>query len=93
MSTTISATYSKLKSGEWGIRVPGATREGQTVTVTTKAGAAKTETVARVLWTGNGVSICAIAQRSRGRWSGCSCGSIEDQPRASDCRQCQYDNE
>ena len=28
----------------------------------------------------------------RGRWSGCSCGSIEDRPRPSDCEQCQFDN-
>lgn len=30
---------------------------------------------------------------SRGRRTGCSCGSIEDQPRASDCWQCRHDNE
>jgi len=24
-------------------------------------------------------------------WTGCSCGSIEDQPRASDCATCQFD--
>ena len=27
----------------------------------------------------------------RGRWTGCSCGSIEDQPRDSDCASCQHD--
>jgi len=28
---------------------------------------------------------------SRGRWTGCRCGSIEDQPRDSDCASCQHD--
>lgn len=27
----------------------------------------------------------------RGRWTGCSCGSREDNPRASDCASCQHD--
>lgn len=31
-------------------------------------------------------------QRATG-WSGCACGSIEGQPRASDCRSCRFDNE
>lgn len=29
----------------------------------------------------------------RGRWTGCSCGSREDNPRDSDCASCQYDSE
>lgn len=34
------------------------------------------------------------ARRSGGgRWTGCSCGSREGNPRDSDCAQCQYDNE
>lgn len=28
---------------------------------------------------------------SGGRWTGCSCGSIEDRPRDSDCASCQHD--
>lgn len=27
----------------------------------------------------------------RGRWTGCSCGSREDEARASDCASCQHD--
>ena len=30
---------------------------------------------------------------SRGLWTGCRCGSREDDPRDSDCRSCQHDNE
>lgn len=28
----------------------------------------------------------------RGKRTGCSCGSIEDYPRDSDCRSCQFEN-
>lgn len=31
--------------------------------------------------------------RPRGRWTGCSCGSIDGQPRKSDCWQCRHDSE
>ena len=29
---------------------------------------------------------------TRGRWTGCSCGSLEDQPRDSDCESCRHDS-
>lgn len=29
--------------------------------------------------------------RPRGRWTGCRCGSIDGQPRNSDCASCQHD--
>ncbi|MCI0488950.1 MAG: hypothetical protein L0229_20350 [Blastocatellia bacterium] len=74
------ATYTKLKSGEWGIRVEGenAAKKGDSVTVTKKDGSTKSETVKAVLWTGNGITLCAIAQRSNGGYRGgysrsCSC--------------------
>jgi hypothetical protein len=31
--------------------------------------------------------------RPRGKWSGCSCGSIDGHPRPSDCETCRFDNE
>lgn len=31
------------------------------------------------------------AQRRRGTWTGCSCGSVEEYSRPSDCASCQYD--
>lgn len=104
----MSATYTKLRSGEWGIRVQGAAKEGQTYSVTKKSGETKQERVSKVVFTGSGVSLCAIAESApsrsvsyarhpatspRGRWSGCSCGSREDNPRDSDCAQCRFDNE
>ncbi len=57
----MSATYTKLKSGDWGIRVEGSKpSEGSTITVTKKSGESKTETIAKVIWSGNGVHLCAI---------------------------------
>ena len=57
------ATWTKLKSGEWGIRVTGTAKVGQTVTVTKKAGGTSEVTVAKVVWSGNGVTLCAIQTR------------------------------
>lgn len=64
--TTTSATQStqvtctKLRDGSWGLRGANLT-PGATVTVAKKSGETKTETVGRVLWTGNGVSLATIA--------------------------------
>lgn len=46
------ASYTKLKSGEWGIRSSGTLFPGALVAVTTKAGKVKMEIVQRVVWTG-----------------------------------------
>ncbi len=71
-----TATYTKLNDGAWGVRALGAVKAGAAVTVTTKAGAVKSERVARVLWsgadkrTGAIVSLCAIEQRAqRAGWA------------------------
>jgi hypothetical protein len=64
-------TYAKLRGG-WGVRATSPVVAGQTVTVTTKAGQVKTETVSRVLWqgpdrrTGETVYLLAIAPRAGG---------------------------
>jgi len=58
-------TYTKLRNGSWGVRVQGSVSAGQTVTVAKRDGSTKTETVGRVLWTGQGVSLCSIAQSHR----------------------------
>jgi hypothetical protein len=62
----MSATYTKLRSGEWGVRVEGAARAGQTITVRKKDGSTKTETIEKVVWTGNGVSLCAVKSNKSG---------------------------
>lgn len=95
-----TATYTKLKTGNWGIRVNSeSVRDGQTVNVTKKSGESKIETISKVLWRGNGVALCAIGEtsrRSNGGYSshprtGCSCGSREGIIQASDCWTCKHD--
>lgn len=119
-----NTSYAKLSNGAWGIRTPGVAHPGQTVTVTKKDGTRKVEKIDRVVWTGNGVSLCSIAQNGdlvpststatdcqgrslagapitrdlgvrygRGTRTGCSCGSVEEYTKNSDCRSCKYDAE
>jgi hypothetical protein len=100
----MEASYTKLRSGEWGVRIQGGTiAKGTTVQVRKKSGEVRTETVACVVWSGKGVTLAAIEQHRRrssgerkGRWTGCSCGSREDEfgdliPSERNCRQCEFD--
>lgn len=64
-------TYTKLKSGFWGIRVVGKTTAGEEVTVTKRNGEAKVEIVGRVLWSGEDkygegtISLVTIAKKKK----------------------------
>lgn len=69
------ATWTKLRDGSWGLRVDGPVVAGQPVTARKKSGAITIETVARVLWAGNGVSLCAITTTSAPRKSCVSDGN------------------
>ena len=42
--------YTKLRSGDWGLRSDAQLKPGTTVEVTTKAGDVKQETVANAIW-------------------------------------------
>lgn len=97
MST--SATYTQLRDGQWGIRVPGKARENQIVQVAKKSGEVKGETVSRVLWTGRDsksgqtISLCAIrpgegrhGEARRSDDDQCNCWQCR---RGSEC-QCIY---
>lgn len=90
-NATLAASPAKLRNGSWGARVKSETVEiGDTVTITTRSGKSWDATVERVVWSGEGVSICATqsvdrrstparsTRRDRGTWTGCSCGSRED---------------
>lgn len=53
--------YTKLKTGGWGLWIPGADAvSGDTIKVATKAGKVKTETVGRVIYRGtkDGQAFC-----------------------------------
>lgn len=82
---TPTATPAKLRNGNWGARVKGAVSEGEEVTITIRSGKSWTARVTRVLWTGNGVSLCAVSSggnshsRPRRAANGeCQCGACED---------------
>jgi hypothetical protein len=64
---TQTASYKKLNSGAWGIRVvsdePVVT--GSTVTVTKRDGSEKSESISKVLWAGGGIYLCAIVPTKR----------------------------
>jgi hypothetical protein len=61
-------TFTKLRSGSWGIKSTTPVAKGDRVEVAKKSGERQTVTVERVVWSGNGVWLCAI--RSEPRSSG-----------------------
>lgn len=64
MST--QGTPTRLHSGEWGAKVHGSVNKGDRVTITTRAGKSWDTTVRKVVWSGDGVSICATEPRRNG---------------------------
>lgn len=59
--TNTHTTYTKLKSGAWGLRGMRLVA-GSTVTVTKRNGTTKTETVGQIVWTGaDGTTLAATA--------------------------------
>lgn len=54
------ATWTKLKSGDWGVLVDGTVSVGSIIEVRSKAGVVKSVKIEKVVSTGNGKSICAI---------------------------------
>lgn len=67
---TTTNTYTKLNSGDWGIRVAGKATSGQRVIVTKKSGESKTETVSKVLWADGKISLCSIERGQGGDSTG-----------------------
>jgi len=61
----MSATYTKLKSGEWGIRCTERVKAGQRVTVSTKAGKEQSEVVNKVVWQNDDLWICSIEEKDK----------------------------
>lgn len=89
-----NATYTKLRDGSWGIRATAAVSPGSLVTVTKKSGESKSETVDRIVWSGNGVWLCSIRKTAAER-TGCSCGSLVNGGNAfgrKNCWTCVHDS-
>jgi hypothetical protein len=86
-------TYTKLKDGSWGVRTTVTVVSGAIVQVKKKDGTARHERIARVLWKGNGVSLCAIvasASTSKGtrygnRYECEECGNFVTEGDGSTC--------
>ena len=102
----MDATPTKLRDGSWGAKVKGTPAIGDVVKVTTKAGKTWNAKVERIVTSGDDWTIVATSSLDRAaastsngrgrRWqrrrrTGCSCGSLEDFPRDSDCASCQHD--
>lgn len=103
----MSNTYTKLRNGSWGIRILGGDKPnpGTVVTVTTKAGATKTETIDHVLFTGPDkyhpgvvVHLCGIVTQRRPpvarrsaveTWRGNGCSDCRR--RGTWCDRCAFD--
>lgn len=106
-----AATFAKLRDGSWGLRVAGAVSPGEVVTAVTKDGRREEKRIGLVLCqaTSTQPALCSIADStarsassatrrsgSRGRRTGCSCGSREDEsgnliPSDRNCSSCEHD--
>lgn len=63
---TTTAKPCKLRSGVWGAKVQSThVSEGDTITITTRAGKSWDARVARIVWRGDGVSICVTESLDR----------------------------
>lgn len=86
----MTATYTKLRDGDWGIRVVGQVVPGQAVDVTKKSGEVKMERIAKVLFVeADGASVCSIERDARGEHRAKPPTTIARQ-RAGNWRPCGY---
>lgn len=79
----MKATFTKLKNGDWGVRVEGEVTEGQSIVVTKKDGSTDVKTIQKVLWNKDGISLCSIEQIKTKYYNGCSCPQDCCRPRCS----------
>lgn len=87
----MSTTYTKLRTGDWGVRIEGsgAPRPGSRVTVTKRSGERKLETVDRVLYSQDGrLHICSIVPAGRSIGSGASYRAGVTAPGGRACPKC-----
>jgi len=97
----MNATPVKLRDGSWGARVLGRPRVGDEITIIANSGKTWTATISKVVWQGDDAALCATGNspaRPAGQTSrhpttrtGCSCGSVEEYEKTSDCWACRHD--
>jgi hypothetical protein len=85
------ATWTKLKSGDWGVRLEGLGKPGQSVQVEKKAGGSSTVALDRLIWKGNGISLWSI-RKSGGSGGGDSGWAVPKKyssgPKKERCAEC-----
>jgi hypothetical protein len=57
------ATWTKMRDGNWGLRVEGDVKAGDVVLACTKSGKKTRESVGSVVWAGNGISLCTLGEK------------------------------
>lgn len=87
------ATY---KGRTYNLLWQGATKYGQRAKLSFLDGSKEFWVDASLVSTGSAPSTKATKvrsnnRRSRGTWTGCSCGSVEEYEKASDCFSCKRD--
>lgn len=84
-----AVTYSRLRSGEWGVRGPAAKlAAGYRVTVTRRDGTTSEVVIGRILWTGDGVALATIEYSSSSSSSSSSRSSSRSSRAGGTCDEC-----
>lgn len=83
-------TYSKLKTGNWGLRSTTALTEGASVTVVKKSGDTKSERVGRLVWRSDDGSVFLYACADEGRAPGSNGARSARRGPPRDWRPCGY---
>jgi hypothetical protein len=60
-----TATWARLRDGAWGLRVQGEARTGDTVRAVRASGASALVRVGRIVWSGEGVTLCTAGDEVR----------------------------
>lgn len=59
-----NATWTKLKKeNTWGLRIEGSVTEGEVVLVSRSNGSKSRETVGKIVWTGNGITLATLGPK------------------------------
>ena len=90
-----TASPTRLKSGEWGARVPASRVEvGDGLTVVTKRGSSWEAVVQEVVWHSSEVALCRTARAHRGRCTQCGRRAVDAPHHAAMgglCGDCAFD--
>lgn len=83
--TALKAGYTKLRNGDWGMRIQGRVTVGDTVTVTKKDGSTKEEVVGSIVWSDDKIT---LATMDRGHTGKKTFRRMETGDRNVECGEC-----